>query len=94
MFQSDYISKKKILIELQEQSKLPPILTSQFYTNCVKYSIVNENIYDNTKYDYQQTPIINNTCPNFKICINTNLRPNRKMYFGKMFTNPRTYIKD
>jgi len=79
MSQSDYISKKKILFELQEQSKLPRILTSQFYTRCLKYSILKNNIDNNDEkniYNTLQTTT-KNKCPNFIICMNTNKRPNR-----------------
>ena len=76
MIQSEYLKKKTMSLELKDQSKLEPILGSQFYTQCKKYAIENKSV--NTSIIYGTvTPNIVNYCPTFVLCTDTNKRPNR-----------------
>ena len=87
MSQSDYLNHKTISVKLKNQSKLGPILNSQFYTQCKKYAIENEIV--NTSIIYGiVTPIIRtNNCPIFILCKDTDKRPNRIQK-----TRPRCYF--
>lgn len=63
--QLDYIKTKRIITELKEQTKFPPVLSSKSYTEYSGYSIVRSSLYSPS-------------CPNFIMCNGTNARPNRK----------------
>jgi hypothetical protein len=89
MSQSDYIKYKRISKQLVVDSsfnKLPPVLTSQDYTNYAQYTV--ETTVKNTRPIYNRlTPSGAQkvfamekkvtSCPTFLLCKNTNTRPNR-----------------
>ena len=91
--QSEYILHKKMTFELQNQSKLPPVLSSRFYTLCMQYAIENDVIKDEISFDQSNPPMEPDTCPNFIKCLNTNTRPNRVLNTSAMFSFPKKYIK-
>ena len=82
MSQGDYISKKKIISQILKQSKLPPILESSLYTECVSYS--------------QSHGLCSTTeNPLFITNVNTNTRPNRveNISPSPLYSNVKTYVK-
>lgn len=91
--QSEYILHKKMTFELQNQSKLPAVLDSRFYTLCKQYSIEKNFLKDEYAFD-QSIPLTNqDTCPVFITCMNTNTRPNRVLRTNTMFSFPSKYVK-
>jgi hypothetical protein len=90
MSQSDYIRYKKTTNQLKEVGKLDPILASQDYITFKQYTL--ESSIVNTIATLNQLAVPNHnrvfnierkiiSCPinNFKICNNTQNRPNRKL---------------
>ena len=97
MSQSDYIKFKKISIELTNSSDFPPIFNMSDYINYEEYAL--ENTIRNTKITYNvltpsnKLPVYGmlksttNTCAqNYKLCKNTNQRPNRRPLLGPQQT--------
>ncbi len=80
MSQGDYISKKKIISQILNQNKLPPILGSSLYTECMSYS---------------GTLGLCTTTGNrlFITNINTNTRPNRVENISPLYSNVMPYVK-
>jgi hypothetical protein len=91
--QSDYILRKKMTFELQNQTKLPAVLSSKFYTLAKQYSIENEIIKESIAFGKSPPPLQTDECPVFIMCINTNTRPNRVLMTNDMFSFPTKYIK-
>ena len=81
--QSDYFKKKHMVTVLNEQTKLPPILDSAL---CVEYGII--------KKIQTIDKIIDDTCPTFLTCNNTNQRVNRKQIIKRMTSFRPGYVKD
>ena len=84
--QSEYLKKKHMVIILKEQTKLPPIFDSAFYTLCIEYGIV--------KKIKNMDQIIDDKCPDFITCTKTNERLNRKQMIKRMTGFQPSYVKD
>jgi hypothetical protein len=93
MSQSDYIKNKKIVLQLQKQSEIKPILDSSFYTLSKAHSI--ELDISNTILTYSQlTPAkAESKCEKFITCSNTNLRPNRMTFVRRMVNDYKPFVK-
>ena len=105
MSQSDYIRYKKTGIQLKI-NKLDPILNNQDYIAYTDYNL--ENTVTNSKINYNHLAVPNTqnvfnmerphvtNCPTFKLCKNTNTRPNRVKLFGTQITPTpiRKFVKD
>ena len=89
MSQSDYSKFKKTATILKElPTALPPVLNSKEYTSFKQYNL--ETTIENTKPTYNKLKLANKTtifgmeldvanCTEFKLCNDTNTRPNRKL---------------
>jgi hypothetical protein len=94
MSQSDYINKKKIVLQLQNQNEFPPILSSSLYTLSKSHSISID--ISNTLITRNQLTIqtdISNNCSKFTVCSSTNTRPNRVLRNSAMSNIVRQYVK-
>ena len=94
MSQGDYIQNKKIILQLQRQIELKPILDSSFYTLSKAHSI--ERDVSNTIVSHNQLtllPKVETECDKFITCSNTNLRPNRMTFERRMVNDYRPFIK-
>jgi hypothetical protein len=87
MSQSDYIQFIRTADVLKNQTKLPPVLTSNEYTDYESYAL--ETTIPNTKHSFSRLLPTNSRtifdmekkvslCPTFQLCSNTNQRPNRR----------------
>jgi hypothetical protein len=94
MSQGDYLIRKKIIHQLEDQSILPAVLSSKFYTQCIQYTIQNEIINENIRFGQDTTIVKEDLCPKFILCQNTNERPNRKRIIRPMTTLLPTFVKD
>jgi hypothetical protein len=93
MSQSDYLNKKKIMLQLRKQNEFPPILSSSLYTLSKSHSISNDT--SNTLLTRNQItiqPDISN-CSKFIVCSSTNTRPNRVLGNSSMSNVVRQYVK-
>ena len=94
MSQSDYLSKKKIILQLQKQNEFPPILSSSLYTLSKTHSIsidISNTLITRNQLTIQ-TDISN--CSKFIVCSSTNTRPNRVLRNSAMSTIVRQYVKN
>jgi hypothetical protein len=94
MSQSDYLSRKKIIIQVQNQNESSPVLDSSIYTKNKSYSIsINiTNSLITPSQLFQQTTI-NTQCSKFITCSDTNNRPNRVINNSPLYSNVRKYVK-
>ena len=95
MSQSDYLSKKKIILQLQKQTELLPILNSSFYTLSKSHSIardVSNSLITPNQLIIQ--PNVTNDCSNFLMCSSTNMRPNRVLNTTSTCSVVRHYVKN
>ena len=81
------LKKKHMVTVLKEQTKLPPILDSALYTLCMEYGIIK-------KIQTIDKIIIDDACPTFLTCNNTNQRVNRKQIIKRMTSFRPGYVKD
>jgi hypothetical protein len=100
MSQGDYLQRKKLgtVLNIQNQSKLPKSLASEDYTLFKQYSLENTIINTSDVYNQIVTPnsmtIFNmevssaSTCPQFKVCNNTQERENRLIPTDPIAFNP------
>ena len=96
MSQSDYLNKKKIILQLQKQHEFPPILTSSLYTLSKSHSIsidISNTLITRNQLTIQPQPDISNNCSKFIVCSSTNTRPNRVLRNTVMSNVVRPYIK-
>lgn len=94
MSQSDYINKKRIVLQLQNQNEFPPILSSSLYTLSKSHSIsidISNTLITRNQITIQ--PDISNNCSKFTVCSSTNTRPNRVLRNSAMSNVVRPYIK-
>lgn len=94
MSQSDYLSNKKIVLQLQKQNEFPPILSSSLYTLSKSHSISID--ISNTLITRNQLtipPVISSNCSKFIVCSSTNTRPNRVLRNSAMSNIVRQYVK-
>lgn len=105
MSQSDYIEYKRRAIELKNQTKLPPILTSDQYIGFKQFAAENNIV--NTSPEYNELipagtkvifdVVLNNTanCSTFIVDKNTQTRPNRvrTLPLNLNIIQPATYVK-
>jgi hypothetical protein len=94
MSQGEYLKRKNIIYQLEDQSVLPAVLSSKFYTQCIQYTIQNEIINENIRFGQVTTIVKEDLCPKFILCQNTNERPNRKLIIRPMTTFLPMFIKD
>ena len=93
MSQSDYLNKKKIILQLQKQDEFQPILSSSLYTLSKSHSVSND--ISNTLITRNQLtiqPDVSN-CSKFIVCSSTNMRPNRVLRNSAMSNIVRQYVK-
>ena len=94
MSQSDYLSKKKIVLQLQKQNEFTPIMSSSMYTLSKSHSIsddINNTLITRNQLTIQ--PDISNNCSKFIVCSSTNMRPNRVLRNSAMSNVVRHYVK-
>lgn len=94
MSQSDYINKKRIVLQLQNQNEFPPILSSSLYTLSKSHSIsidISNTLITRNQITIQ--PDISNNCSKFTVCSSTNTRPNRVLRNSAMSNVVRQYVK-
>lgn len=94
MSQSDYLSKKKIILQLQKQTELLPILNSSFYTLSKSHSIaldISNSLITRNQLTLQHNIVDN--CSKFLVCSTTNMRPNRLLNTTSSCSIVRQYIK-
>ena len=94
MSQSDYINKKRIVLQLQNQNEFPPILSSSLYTLSKSHSIsidISNTLITRNQLTIQ--PDISNNCSKFTVCSSTNTRPNRVLRNSAMSNVVRQYVK-
>lgn len=88
MSQSDYLSYKKIKLELQKQNKMPPVLNSGNYTLFKQFNLENTIVNTSQRYNelvpthekkvfHMNKPLFDVSCQTFSMC-ETIHRPNRK----------------
>ena len=96
MSQSDYISKKKVIIQIQNQKESPSILDSSLYTNNKSYavSIDISNSLITPSQLFQKSYLDNANCVKFLTCFNTNNRPNRIIHNSQLYSNTKKYVKN
>jgi hypothetical protein len=94
MSQSDYLNKKKNVIQVQNQNESSPVLDSSIYTKNKSYSIsINiTNSLITPSQLFQQTTL-NTQCSKFITCTGTNNRPNRVINNSPLYSNVRKYVK-
>lgn len=93
MSQSDYLSKKKIVLQLQNQNEFPPILSSSLYTLSKSHSIsidISNTLITRNQLTIQ--PDISN-CSKFIVCSSTNTRPNRVLRNSAMSNIVKQFVK-
>lgn len=95
MSQSDYLNKKKVVIQVQNQNESSPVLDSSIYTKNKSYSIsINiTNSLITPSQLFQQTNL-NTQCSKFITCNDTNNRPNRVIQNLPLYSNVRKYVKN
>lgn len=94
MSQSDYLSKKKITLQLQKQTELLPILNSSFYTLSKSHSVaidISNSLITRNQLTVQ--PNTRNECNKFLVCSSTNTRPNRLLNTISTCCIVRQYVK-
>jgi hypothetical protein len=94
MSQSDYLRRKNIAVQLKNQTELPAVLSSKFYTQCVQYTIQNEIINENIRFGEVTKITKEDLCPKFILCQKTNERPNRIRIIRAMTTLLPMFVKD
>lgn len=98
MSQSDYIKNKKIAVQIKNKTDLGNVINSGLLTEIKTYVLPNTIV--NTSFQLAKlndTNIKNvfgmekntDTCPQFKLCVNTRSRENRSEKPLKMFTHYR-----
>lgn len=94
MSQSDYLSKKKIVLQLQKQTEFPHVLNSSLYTLSRAHSISSNITNSLITRNQLTTTDASNNCSNFLVCTNTNSRPNRILHEQTMYSDTRRFVKN
>lgn len=96
MSQSDYLSKKKVIIQIQNQKESPSILDSSLYTKNKSYSISMDisNSLITPSQLFQKSYSDNANCVKFLTCYDTNNRPNRIIHNSQLYSNTKKYVKN
>lgn len=81
--QSDYINRKRIVSQIQNQNEFPPVLDSSLYTvsksNSISSSITNSLITPSQLFQNLELNL-SDDCGKFIVCMDTNNRPNRVIH--------------
>ena len=103
MSQTNYINHLRDSTILRQQNKLPYVLNCKDYTQYKNFSLVNK--IQNTKNCFSQLSLNGNTyvfdmgmstmdCADFKLCKNTNIRPNRDVNSTQLPVPIKKYNKN
>lgn len=103
MSQGDYLKHKVTATLLKNQSTLPAVLTGDSYTSYKRFQLANTIASTSTSYEQLLQPnkqtVFNmelnvSGCSEFKLCKDTNTRPNRElMTINRDCRKTKPYVK-